>query len=281
MVDEHQAEGGELVADLDYEEKPTGARAVTAALKAAMRHRFEANEWVLCWEVLGGGGRADCIAVNLWGSRSYEVHGFEVKATRTDWLRELAKPSKADYFHARTHRWWLVAAPGVVIKNELPKGWGLLELVGKSLVQKVAAAGREEATLDHDFLAALARRIRQGAPEPGREDLQAAYNRGYRDAEKLGKDDAARAVNWDKRNYDALKEEVAEFQKATGTTLSAFHRDWPAAARWVLQHGDPADALRQAEERLRVAADRIKADLADPTRIWGGKPKATDSPATM
>lgn len=266
MADQHQDDGHALEGGLEYEyqEKPTGARAVTAALKAAMKKRFDAAQWVLGWEVMGGGGRADCVAVNLWNSGGYEVHGFEVKATRTDWLREKADASKSSYFWERTHRWWLVAASGVVLRNELPKGWGLLELQGTVLVQKVAAEERPTPTLDHDFLAALVRRARQGAPTPGEEDLRAAYNQGYKDASKKGKDEAAQAVNWDKRNYESLKEQVAEFQKATGTTLTSYHRDWPAAARWVMQHGDPDDELRTAADRLQAAADRIRRDLKAP-----------------
>lgn len=134
-----------------------------------------------------GSRRADTIAVNLWPSRSHVVVGFEVKATRTDWLRELRKPSKANDFYERTHAWYLVTGPKVLGFNELPRGWGHLELVNGALVQRVAAQEREDVVLDHAFLANLLRRAREGAPEPGSDDLRAAYNRGHDDATKAAK----------------------------------------------------------------------------------------------
>ena len=35
------------------------------------------------------GGSADGLALSLWPSRGIELHGFEVKVSRSDWLREL------------------------------------------------------------------------------------------------------------------------------------------------------------------------------------------------
>lgn len=61
------------------------------------------------------------------------VHGFEVKVTRSDWLRELADPTKADEWARYCHHWWLVAPREVVKPGELPGGWGHLAPAGQRL----------------------------------------------------------------------------------------------------------------------------------------------------
>jgi hypothetical protein len=52
--------------------------------------------------------------------------GHEVKASRSDWLTELANPGKADAWADQCHEWWLITVPGVVRDGELPAGWGLM-----------------------------------------------------------------------------------------------------------------------------------------------------------
>lgn len=55
------------------------------------------------------------------------VHGFEVKVSRSDWLRELRTGGlKSEAWRSVCHYWWVVAPPGVVREGELPDGWGLL-----------------------------------------------------------------------------------------------------------------------------------------------------------
>lgn len=66
-------------------------------------------------------------------------HGHEVKVSRSDWLRELADPSKAETFAQHMHHWWLVATPGVV-RDDLPDGWGLLVLQSNGRLRKVKDA---------------------------------------------------------------------------------------------------------------------------------------------
>lgn len=75
----------------------------------------------------GGARRCDAIYVGFTGSSGRMMVGHEVKASRADWLSELAKPGKADAWADQCHQWWIVAAPGVVKLDELPNGWGLME----------------------------------------------------------------------------------------------------------------------------------------------------------
>lgn len=137
----------------------------TQALRAALRKRCPAPGWALLEEVresVGHGSKrsADAIAMTTWESRGLELHGFELKASRADWLRELASPEKCEPITRFCDRWWIVASDAsIVLDGELPPAWGLLVLRGKVL-QTVTEAPKREAVPapDRGFLAALLRR---------------------------------------------------------------------------------------------------------------------------
>ena len=76
---------------------------------------------------------ADFIAVDCWPTGGIELHGHEVKVSRSDWLHELKQPDKAEAFKRYMDRWWLVVPDvGIVKPGELPEGWGLLVLSRRS-----------------------------------------------------------------------------------------------------------------------------------------------------
>jgi len=107
-----------------------------------------------------GGGIADAISVDTWRSGGYAISGYEVKCSRSDWLRELRDPGKAEVWKRYCARWWLVALPGVV-EDDLPVGWGLLERRGNTLRRVVAALELYPLPLTAQDLAGLARAIQQ------------------------------------------------------------------------------------------------------------------------
>lgn len=144
-------------------------------LVEALRKLYpQARGWILLPQVrdatgAGAGRTADAIAMNAWPSRGLEVHGFEVKATRADWLRELRQPAKAESVFAFCDRWWLVTpdvAPPIVTPLELPGGWGHIVVKPKG-----PAAVDHEAPkltpkpLDRVFVAALLRAL-EGCEAP-------------------------------------------------------------------------------------------------------------------
>lgn len=76
---------------------------------------------------------ADFIAVDCWPTGGIELHGHEVKVSRSDWLHELKRPEKAEAFKRYMDRWWLVVPDAAIVKpGELPVGWGLLVLSRRS-----------------------------------------------------------------------------------------------------------------------------------------------------
>jgi hypothetical protein len=106
---------------------------------AVLRRRYPSDKgkWAVVREFLG----VDLLAVCAWASGDFDLHGHELKVSRADWLRELRKPTKADAGMARCDYWWLAAPPGVAYPQELPEGWGFLELRGQN-VRRVTQAPR-------------------------------------------------------------------------------------------------------------------------------------------
>jgi hypothetical protein len=89
--------------------------------------------WVFATHVRSHAGfdaerTADAVALDLWPSKGLELHGFEVKISRADWLRELKDPGKAAPVGRYCDRWWLVVPDRSIVKSgELPDDWGLIE----------------------------------------------------------------------------------------------------------------------------------------------------------
>lgn len=98
------------------------ASTATRIVLDALRSHLDPAKWACVEEV----ERIDLLAVGVWRSTGYRWHGFEVKVSRGDWLRELRKPGK-NQAHL-CHGWSVATLPGLVKPEELPGGWGHIEL---------------------------------------------------------------------------------------------------------------------------------------------------------
>lgn len=144
---------------------------ITAAdIRAAMTKTWggAGGEYAILWEVApatGYGHRpryADAMLMSLWPSRGLELHGVEIKVSRSDWLREAKDPTKAEALAAFCDRWWLHVAPGVIHDlAEVPVTWGVRVWDGKKWATLREAEKTPAAPCDRTFLAALMRRAAQ------------------------------------------------------------------------------------------------------------------------
>jgi hypothetical protein len=128
-------------------------------------NRYPLPEWAVFSQVCeaGAGGRRymDAIACNLFPSRGLEIHGFEIKVSRADWIREKRCPEKADELARYCDRWWIVVPDKTIVDlkdGELPDAWGLLAVSGKSLRQIVKAPPLETVPLTRGLMATIFRR---------------------------------------------------------------------------------------------------------------------------
>ncbi|PZT71410.1 hypothetical protein [Streptomyces sp. AC1-42T] len=72
--------------------------------------------------------RADAVHIGTWASRGGgEIDVCEIKTQRSDWLREVRDPGKAEAWWPYSTRFWLVVpSTAVAAPDELPPGWGLM-----------------------------------------------------------------------------------------------------------------------------------------------------------
>lgn len=143
----------------------TDKTAYTAAqIRAALKAHFPHPDYGLVFEVARSTGHAarrhlDAVAMDLWPSRGLELHGIEIKVSRSDLAAELKNPSKSDEIAQFCNRFWL-ATPIDLVKEaaELPLAWGLLVFDGKDIIPKKKAhahPGPRDPT--REFLAAIFR----------------------------------------------------------------------------------------------------------------------------
>lgn len=186
----------------------------------ALAKRFAEPEWALFTEIAlpATQSRADAIALNCWRSRGQELHGFEVKVDRRDWLRELKDPKKASAWFRYCDRWWLVLDDDAIVQEgELPEPWGLLVLKKTRLYTAKKAPKLEPAPLTHTIIAAMARRLFEGR----KEDDRAAFERGVNAAEERMDDrtELGRA----RRRYQELEGVVKAFEEASGLRIQHYN----------------------------------------------------------
>jgi hypothetical protein len=102
---------------------------------------------------------ADMIVQDLWPSTGMEIHGIEVKVSRSDWLCELKAPEKAQAFRRFCHRWWLAVPDAKIVQHDLPAGWGLLAIRGGKLVAVVTAPKLTPEPMPRSMQVALLRAV--------------------------------------------------------------------------------------------------------------------------
>lgn len=237
-----------------------------------LRNRYPPGEWALMEEVApktGGGTRyADAIAVNLWASRGHAIHGFEIKVSRSDWLRELKQPEKADELAGFCDYWWIVAPAGIVKDGELPPTWGYLEVRANGLFQKVQAPKLDPKPITRAFFASLMRRGHEGLAQQARWLVRREQAEASAETEKLRqryREDA-------RRDVAKLEAKIAEFEAKTGLKFGA---DWdgpPVAAVKLAQRldrfngysGEPLGRLASLAGELERAAEQLREALAEP-----------------
>ncbi len=133
---------------------------ITKSLREKLRYRHADGGWIYLEEVRNETGynakhHCDALAFGCWPSRGYELHGFEIKASRSDWLKDLNNPAKADAIAKYCDYWWIVAPKGIVKVSELPPQWGLLNdrATGSTLTKVHPAERRDPTPLDRGFIA--------------------------------------------------------------------------------------------------------------------------------
>jgi hypothetical protein len=149
--------------------------------KQLLRERYPKQSYALFFEVQSatayqGRQRADALAMGLWPSRGLDVIGFEFKAHRGDWLRELRSPDKAEEIFQFCDQWYLVADEHTAHADEIPATWGWLCPGEKGLREAKSAPKLAAKPLAREFVTSLlrsAQKDRDQAAEKPRAEIEA------------------------------------------------------------------------------------------------------------
>lgn len=189
-----------------------------------MRHRLSEwadkrkGEWVMMTEVRNATGftrkrnrYADAVAIQCWPSAGLELHGFEIKVSRSDLVSELTDPEKAHAIKKFCDRFWLVIPSSTMLKEgELPLDWGLLISHGKHLKVSKAAPPLKPEAMPRTFLASLLRSAKGG--NAAEVSLRAAESAGYERGRMLNERELQRA----QADHDCTKRRLDEFERVLG-----------------------------------------------------------------
>lgn len=248
-----------------------GAREVTADLFGRLRRHYIKPGEVLPGGVFvtevsrvgNGGRRADAIYAGFTSASGRRLVGHEVKATRSDWLAELAKTGKADTWADACHAWYVVAPDTDVVRlEELPPEWGLL-VPGASTRTRMTVAKPAVVHPDREppwwaTLAVLAKAdsARAGAVLDAR---QRAQDEARRDVEARVAEELARRGR-QAPDVDALRARLAEVEGALGLRVVDGEGD-----RWR-RDSIGLDQLRRLAPAIVAARDleRVTAELLTP-----------------
>lgn len=248
-------------------------------MRALLRRRYAPPEWAFLEEVRNQTGYqkrseryADGVAVNLWPSRGLEVLGFEIKANRRDWVRELKDPAKSSEIQKYCDRWWIVAGGrNIVHPGELPPTWGLMVVHGSGSKQRLVctqeAPKLEPTPLDRSFIMAMLRRASESVERAKDFTQDEAYKAGMKVGLSSAKTDRDFEKNRLQSEVRALRQGIKLFEESSGVKLNE-HRAWEwgdigTAVRVVLKNlahpNGHREALRRSMQPLEACLNAMKA----------------------
>jgi len=230
-----------------------------------LKKRYDPREWVVLSQVRNKTGYdrkperyADALALNCWKSRGMELHGFEFKSRRSDLLRELRDPNKAESgIYAYCDRWWLVVGHlGLIKPDELPVTWGLMAPKSGQLAIRVKAPKLEPKELDRRFVASVLRAAQWQTETEShyKKGFDAGKSEGIKDGIELGERRAQSTASFDlKRGLEALQREE-EFKKAAGIGWGHYNAGQIGHIVAFLMGRNPSMVLQSAKRVLDNAA---------------------------
>lgn len=185
---------------------------------------------------------ADAVAMSVWPSRGYDIHGIEVKVSKTDWKNELKQPEKSAAVQQFCNRWW-VATPDdtLIAPGELPPTWGWMVCTAKGSMKVVVPAPAltpKPPTIE--FLASILRNVQKTDEAVIETAVRKARDEGYKNGGK-----------YNEERYTSLKKAVDEFEKASGIKLS-YYGDGK-------ELGEAVETLRRLKYRVDHIGNAIKA----------------------
>jgi len=214
---------------------------------------------------------ADAISMGLWPSRGLDIHGFELKVSRADWLKELKKPEKAEGIAKYCDYWWLVISnPDYVKDGELPNKWGMLVPHRGKLSTIKKAKRLEPVPLDRNFVASLLRRAHEQTEKQfkdyiPRSEIKNELDKARKAGEKVRKNKARLNLYAEQTELEQLKTMIDKFEQESGVSLTRYNAGRIGkAVKYVLAASSAAHAVRAVDRSLAIlekTTQKIRTEL--------------------
>jgi hypothetical protein len=243
-----------------------------------LRDRYPAQSYALFREVQSatayqGRQRADAVAMGLWPSRGLDMIGFEFKAHRGDWLRELGHPRKAEEIFQYCDRWYLVAHPGVAQAAEIPTTWGWL-IAEERLEEAKQAPQLQPKPIGREFLASLLRSAQTDRDRPAKEIRLALAGEIRREVAE----ESERVLNQLREQIttdgEQHRKQIQHIESALGVSLSGWNLPVETVGAALGLVMDDSGGLLQRFSRAKGIIADLLTSIEDAETELGGLCKA-------
>lgn len=243
----------------------------TPELLKKLASKYPAPAYAFLAQVRNGTGylnvtrTADAMVMGLWPSRGLELVGFELKVSRSDWLRELKNPDKAEDLVGFCDRWYVVAADDKIVDgDELPPNWGLMTAMGRGGAIKIVkeAPKLQPKEIDRLFLASIFRNVTERFIS---RDLVAVT---IAEAEKRIAEHFEASISQAVLERDEMKKAISDFETLSGLRIST----------WKTSNHDLAKAVKDVLDgkykRADEAVQKIKQSALNIAKYVDGEIKS-------
>jgi len=246
----------------------------TKEVRDRLAEKYSGWQWVFLNELRSSNGfafsvrSADAIAINLYPSHGCEMHGFEIKVSRSDFLKELKDPDKSDIFKQYCDRWFLVVGDSSIVKpGELPAGWGLIVPRGDSLMIKIGANKLEPEPMGRLFYTAIMKRLVDDTPQVA-EVRKEAHQKGV----MVGKEHAGFEIYALKQRLQDAESSLKIFKELTGESLDSWNPEATIKEIQSILKIKQQEKKYMDEIKRRISAtENMLKTLKDYVAVMGGK----------
>jgi len=233
-------------------------------ISALIEKKHDPIEWCVFFQVSNATGSrgvtrfADALAFNTWPSRGMEVHGFEIKCSRRDFVSELKNPAKSSAIQQYCDRWWLVIGDDedIVKPGELPPTWGLMKKNKNDLEVIVQAPKLTPIEISKSFLLAVLRSAKKHEKHRDHAKYlsEESYNKGYEE----GKTSLIYENKRFKDELNEIKKSVSDFESKSGVQIGTWNSGNVAEVlRIFLENKDAEYIKKLVSSKLKYAEDEV------------------------
>lgn len=248
------------------------SKLTTAEVENLLRAKYPRDRYAMFFNVpdavsLDARRRIDAVAIGIWRSVGREVQAFELKVSRSDWLRELKHVDKADPFIAICDRFWLVTGDTSVAKlDEIPSCWGWMTATSHGLrVQRPAQKlPTDRENMPWGFTVGLLRKLHDDLLASP--DVRAHIDERVKVATSFIERRIESETRRDKQALTRNLEAIAEFERASGIPFNPYSMGDVGALVGQLQrlrNGVRGDGLDMVGQLLAGQAAELRNALAN------------------